>query len=517
MPSDAATPTKLETSKQKPKGLFREFFWGKAFTIDQTNKVSTDPSANLNLNDQQRRHFLLILLILGEALIILVALPFSITVGQADLKNLIIFGLGLLTLLICYYLTRSGYIELAGYIFLLMQDFLLVGRNFFVEFPILAELFGFFALGGVIVAAGLVIDEYAPWVITILGIGSYLGAFLLKNRLEGITPADQGLVLNAIFFGTSLNLILAALAWGNARTVRRLLYNLARQNEQLLNFNHQMARNLQTNLVAGNSIAGLATELTHISHQQTERAENQVQSVAIVSTTLLELSSTARQIAEVAQNVFTATEQALKTAEQGGQAVGKGINGIESLQKNVESIVEIVSDLDIQSKRISEIVQLITELAEETNLLALNATIEAAGAGEYGRRFAVVAAEVQDLSVRSRASAHDIQQILRQIQKAITNSLTATGRGLEESQRLNQVAVQAGASIEQMIKTVKGTTQLARQIHLTTQQQKSATDQAVEMVRQVASDARDAAGGAQHILEASHQLGQTATTLRSED
>jgi methyl-accepting chemotaxis protein len=465
-------------------------------------------------DDRQRRRYLLGLIIRAEAVLLILSLPATVLLGLFEIKFVAVIALTLVSLLICYMLNRPGWVRLAGYCFVIVQVLLLLGRGYFAPATLVLELFSFFALSGFIVVAGLVIDEVAPFLVAFLGIGLFAGYFFGFNRLGTVPVQDRSSVVEALFFGGGLHIILAALAWGSARTVRRLLLNMSWQNEKLLEFNQQLGRNLDLTNAAGGTIAELADKLTMISHDQTERADNQVQSVSMVSATLEELSSTAKQIAEVAENVFTATEKALTTAENGGQAVGEGINGIETLRHHVEDITRIVSELNKQSNQIGEIVELITELAEETNLLALNATIEAAGAGEYGRRFAVVAAEVQDLSIRSRASARDVQHILEQIKHLISTSLVATQRGLDEATQVAETASQAGEAIEQIIETVENTTQLARQIYLTTQQQKSATDQAVEMIRMVAGDAREAAGGAQTVLNVSSQLGETAINLR---
>lgn len=467
-------------------------------------------------DDRQRRQYLLRLLILAVGVLLLFSLPVTAVIGLLKENYIIPVVVGFISLLVCFYLNQRKQVSLAGYIFIILLLALLLGRGFLLRLPLISEITCFLALSGLIVVAGLVVDEIAPFLVAIAGIAIFLAYFFGQDRLAGLNSEDRAATIQVIFFGIGLHLILAALAWGNARTVRRLLVNLAWQNEKLMEFNQQLGHNLEVSASAGDTISDLASELTLISHDQTERAENQVQSVAMVSATLEELSMTARQIAEVAENVFTATEQALKKAESGGQAVGDGINGIDTVRHKVEDIATIVAELNIQSNRIGQIVELITDLAEETNLLALNATIEAAGAGEYGRRFAVIASEVQDLSTRSRASARDVQQILGQIKTSISNTLIATEQGRDEARRVAQIANEAGEAIEQIIETVESTNQLARQIHLTTQQQKSATDQAVEMIRLVATDAREAAGGAQNILTVSNQLGDTATNLRQD-
>ena len=470
--------------------------------------------SNLNAveNEVLRRRNLLWMMMLVVVGYIAIILPILAIAGLIKAVNFWGALGGLIVILLAFALSLVNRLKTASYIFLGGVELTLILTSLDNAGMRLALLsFNYYAITGCIVLGGLLIDKFAPFIFTITGI---IGFSLVYWSYSANNTVDSALLIQIVTLGGILHFVMAIMSWGSARTINRAVEQLSLQNQELMKANAQLAQNLNRDLVIGDTIGALSGDLSQISHDQSDRAQSQAKSVTIVTSTLEELGATARQIADVAESVVIATEQALHTAEAGGQSVGLSIDSIGTLITQVEDISAIASELGKQSKRISEIVETITDLAEETNLLALNATIEAAGAGEYGRRFAVVASEVQTLANRSRAASRDVQSILNQIRTSIESTLLATEGGLQEARRMSEVASQAGEAIEQIIETVESTTYLARQINLTTRQQRSATDQAVEMVRQVAGDAREAASRAQQLLEVSDRLSQTASHLR---
>ena len=464
-------------------------------------------------DDLERRRSLLVRMIVAFVVFLIITAITSFALNLITVGDRIAFFFGLAGLLASYVLSRTRQLIMSTYLFLAVVLIAIIIRSADVNVSLPAVSFNYMAIVSCIIISGLIISETSPFVVAVIGIIAF--SFIFAFRL-GQTNDDHNVVYQTLIYGALLHLIIAIISWSSARMINRVQRQQVWQNRQLMNVNHQLEQNMAADANIAVAVSQLSTDLSVISHDQSDRVQGQAQSVAIVTSTLEELSATARQIAEVAESVFTATEQALRTAEAGGQSVGLSIDSIAALTAQVEAISTITNDLGSQSRRISEIVETITELAEETNLLALNATIEAAGAGEYGRRFAVVASEVQMLANRSRAASRDVQTILGQIRNLINTTLQATNEGLREARRMSEVAGQAGESIEQIIETVESTTFLARQINLTTQQQRSATDQAVDMIRQVADDSREAAVRAKQLLVASDRLSETAVSLRRE-
>ena len=146
-----------------------------------------------------------------------------------------------------------------------------------------------------------------------------------------------------------------------------------------------------------------------------------------------------------------------------------------------------------KSKQIGDIIETISGIADETHLLALNAAIESAGAGEHGRRFAVVASEVKRLAQRSVTQTSDIKKILTEIQMAANASVLATEQGIKEVEAGSSLARGARESIDRVIALVDDTAQRTRGISDATEQQKQANLQVVTSMREITAASREAA------------------------
>ena len=237
--------------------------------------------------------------------------------------------------------------------------------------------------------------------------------------------------------------------------------------------------------------AGL--QITHASTQVLANAEDhaagsvqQALSIAEVTATLEELTNTAKQIALSATSVEKIADDSAHAAHAGYVSVGEALEAMESIRRRVADISGKTLLLGERSQRISEVLNLIKDIAGEIHLLAVNAAIESAAAGEHGKRFAVVASEVRRLAERTRESAEEIKGLVVEIQSATHSSVLATEQGVKEVENGVSLATGARGSLEQIIQMVDRTTQAIRQITLVTQQQQSASEQIVQTMREVA-------------------------------
>ena len=156
-----------------------------------------------------------------------------------------------------------------------------------------------------------------------------------------------------------------------------------------------------------------------------------------------------------------------------------------------------VLSLSEKAQKIGDVLGIIKEIAGETHLLALNASIEASAAGEFGKRFGVVAAEVRRLAERTKTSAEEIKGVVSEIQAATDAAVLSTELGVKNVEKGVEVVQKAGQSIESILNLTKETTDASRQIVMATQQQKSATEQVAGTMREI-----------------SEVVGQTATGLK---
>ncbi|HTQ78361.1 MAG TPA: methyl-accepting chemotaxis protein, partial [Thermoanaerobaculia bacterium] len=193
--------------------------------------------------------------------------------------------------------------------------------------------------------------------------------------------------------------------------------------------------------VAANSVNEIASELASGSSEQAA-------SVVEITAAMEELARTASQIASNAGLQADLAQHAEESGDSGAGAVEEAVSGIEEVRKRISGIASRAETLGTRSKEIYRVLDLITEIAQETHILSLNAAIEAAAAGEHGRRFSVVAEEVRRLAQRSQESVDSVRNLLDEFASSIRATVVATDEGSQEANRVLERAQAAASAIE---------------------------------------------------------------------
>ncbi|HLL01223.1 MAG TPA: methyl-accepting chemotaxis protein [Myxococcaceae bacterium] len=230
---------------------------------------------------------------------------------------------------------------------------------------------------------------------------------------------------------------------------------------------------------ASRGLTGASADQEHVISQQAAYAQQ-------IAATFEELSRTAEQISsstEVVESSARRTHEAVAEAMAVVAQVVAGINDIRIESKGVaESIVGLNQDL----QQVSKIAQVINQVAERSDLLALNAALEGTKAGEVGRGFSLVAAEMRKLAENVSASARDIARIVEKVQDSGEEAASKARVGMATSDRGVEVAEQASSVFERIVELARGTSEAARQITIATRQQRQSSEQAVQGARNVA-------------------------------
>ncbi|MBH0330646.1 chemotaxis protein [Brevibacillus brevis] len=249
-----------------------------------------------------------------------------------------------------------------------------------------------------------------------------------------------------------------------------------------------------------------ATEQIAITIQEVAYgAEKQVKSVEESVTAIQGVSTGAQQVATNAQQAAESALGASQIAVEGNQALQVVISQMQSIENTVGNIADIVKRLGNSSQEIGQIVQVITAIAEQTNLLALNAAIEAARAGEQGRGFAVVADEVRKLAEQSAQSAQQIKLLITTIQLESNQAVLSMEQGTKEVATGLTVVNNAGKSFEQIQDAVTQVASQIQEVKAYSEQMSFGTKQVVELVSVIEEVAENSADGTQSVSAATEE------------
>jgi methyl-accepting chemotaxis protein len=253
-------------------------------------------------------------------------------------------------------------------------------------------------------------------------------------------------------------------------------------------------------------IQSSSSELQAAANQQTTGAREQSTSMSEISTTISELLATSRQIAESAQRVAHIAGETAKSAGQGGQTVQATQESISAIRRQVDLIVGHMLELGRKSQQIGGILEIINELAEQTNILSINASVEAAGAGEAGRRFAVVADEIRKLADRVSGSTKEIRTLIDEVRAAVNTTVMATESGAKAAEDGSRQFAGVSSAFQGIAALVGTSTEAAREIELSTKQQATAVEQVNVAISNVAQATRETEASSTQTLQTAVEL-----------
>jgi len=257
---------------------------------------------------------------------------------------------------------------------------------------------------------------------------------------------------------------------------------------------------------ASSEISSSTEQMAAGAHEQTQQASEVASAVEMMTKEIQETTRNAGMAAETARH-------AGETAKEGGRVVLETISGMGRIAAVVRESADTVVALGRSSDQIGEIIQVIDDIADQTNLLALNAAIEAARAGEQGRGFAVVADEVRKLAERTTKATKEIAGMIKQIQKDTKVAVLSMSQGTKEVESGKAMADRAGESLNEIISGADKVVDMATKVAETSQEQAGASEQIARNIEAISAVTQESASGTQQIARAAEDLNRLTQNL----
>ncbi|MCQ2997771.1 methyl-accepting chemotaxis protein [Pseudomonas syringae] len=373
------------------------------------------------------------------------------------------------------------------------------------------------------------IKLFTPWG-WILGSGVYV---------DDVKAEFQQQTINAALFSLAIIVIMVLLVIMIARSIVRPLRDSVQAMADIASGESDLTRSLETHgndevtqlarhfnaftaklrgvvlqlQASANGLEKASSDLGINAEQAQARSQQQSQQMELVATAVNEVTYGVQDVAKNAEHAANEMRDAESQAHQGQVNIDSSLRQIDHLSGTINQAVEVIRTLSSESTQIGGVLEVISSIAEQTNLLALNAAIEAARAGEQGRGFAVVADEVRLLAQRTQKSTAEIQSMIERLQTHSDAAVKVIADSSRSSQLTIEQANQAGQSLTSISQALRNLNSLNASIASATLQQSHVVEdinqnvtQAAQLSQSTAIAAEQSTGASVHLREMSEHL-----------
>ena len=236
-------------------------------------------------------------------------------------------------------------------------------------------------------------------------------------------------------------------------------------------------------------------------------------SIAEITSTTEELSASSTQIADHARTVVDIAQKTWEDTKKGATAIESMIMKMSEIHQDSQKSAEEIIALGRKSKEITKVMAIINTIADQTKLLAFNAALEASSAGEAGKRFGVVAAEIRRLADSVTESTGEIEGKISEIQEAVNNLAVASEKSSQGIEQGMNFSAETASLLSEIVEAAHSTMDSAKQISLSTQQQRSANSQVVIALREIVEGTTTTTASIEAMGTISHELASLSEGL----
>lgn len=288
------------------------------------------------------------------------------------------------------------------------------------------------------------------------------------------------------------------------------LGDLARAAGEMREQLHQLASEVRSHAKA---VHAAAQEIFSAVEGQAATSSEMSASVAEITSTMEELSASSTQIAEHSKSVVDIASGTYDNAQRGTDSMAQVLSRMADIQADNQNSLREIVELGARSKEISKVMEIINAVADQTKLIAFNAALEAASAGEAGRRFGVVAAEIRRLADSVTDSTGEIEGKISQIQDSISRLVITSEKGAAGINSGMDATSHTAGRLDDLVEAARQTSSAAQQISLSTQQQRTASNQVVVALREIVGASSHTAHSINRISEISRDMSRLSAEL----
>jgi methyl-accepting chemotaxis protein len=284
----------------------------------------------------------------------------------------------------------------------------------------------------------------------------------------------------------------------------------------------EVAQNTETLSLSVADVSSSITQMAASIKQVSGGVSSLLETANSTNSSVMQMNSFIKQVEKNASDASTISEIVKQDAEIGWAAVEESIAGIDEIKHATEITFGVISSLSSKASEIGSILQVIDDMAVQTNLLSLNAAIIAAQAGEHGKGFAVVADEIKQLAGRTSVSTKEIASVIKGVQDETAKAVSAIQRAEESVANGKALSDKSGMALNKIVEGVRKTTEQMAEIASATieqskgsQQISEAMEQISNMVRQIDNAAREQAHGSDIIMTAAERMKGITAQVRN--